>query len=207
MKALLIVLLATFGLSTAAQAKSKSGSLLAGAIIGAALHHNLSDHNDSEDYSYSDRNRKKKKSYNDRYHVDRDNDHDSYYDEDSYYNDRYDSDSRDRRRRRADRDRRRRRRDRDRDRRRRDRDRDHDDYDKQCSRSQSVQLLCEIKDGKRKHITGVTGQVDCSGREGDTCYNVYFKNYYTRKLNVTFSCRGGQWEMAYTKNAGCYLEK
>lgn len=191
MKALLIVLLATFGLSTAAQAKSKSGELLAGLIIGAAIQHNLDD--DHDDYSVSH--------------------HDDYYDdEDDYYydrDDRYDRDRRDRRRRRAERERRRRQRERERDRRRRDRDRDrdHDDRQQQCSNSQSVQLLCEVKEYGRKEIKAVSGEVACSGYGGDTCYNVDFYNHYVKKLNVTFKCKGGEWKLQHRKNNNCVLEK
>ena len=79
--------------------------------------------------------------------------------------------------------------------------RDRYDYDT-CSRNQPVYLVCKVN-GRHENVTGY---IDCgTGYEGSYCYNVDVPGYRILKMNVTYRCEYGRWQIQNMPGQGCKL--
>ncbi len=67
---------------------------------------------------------------------------------------------------------------------------------------QEVYLVCKIF-GSHQTVRAYT---NCgTGYEGDHCYNAEVPGYIETKMNVTFRCEYGRWELLQLPSNGCTL--
>jgi len=64
-----------------------------------------------------------------------------------------------------------------------------------CYSDQTTNVLCAIKDGRHTTYETVSAYIDCDGRNGDRCYDLYKRNHSQgNRMNVAYKCKNGQWK-------------
>jgi len=71
-----------------------------------------------------------------------------------------------------------------------------------CYSDQTVDVLCAIQDGRHTTYETVEAYVDCDGREGDHCYDLYKRHYSPGRMNVAYRCENGSWRSVGVRGEG-----